>query len=130
MAGDVVDLFHPVIARGTWFRLSGPDGERHPRPHGRGGHFVVQNGCPVLAIGHRGERLIPWVDLVSKERRAALALLTGLVRGLTSRPSIGARTRGGRTVTALSISDGLERLGFMGEDPIMVLYREFGGELE
>lgn len=103
------------------------DGESHPGCHCRGDYFVVQNGRSLLAIGHRRERLIPLVDLVSEERREALGPLTGLVRGPTRCLWIRARTWEGRSVKVLPISDELERLGFMREDPLLILYRESGG---
>jgi len=101
------------------------DGERYVLRRHSGNHLVLADGRPVLAIENRGERLVPLVELDGARRAGALGLLRELVRGPGRRPAIRVRTWDGAPIGGTPAGEDLEGLGFMREDPWLILYRSY-----
>jgi len=103
-------------------------GARYALRHHSGNYLAIRGGRPVLAIETTAERLIPLAEMDVGERRDVLALLPALVRKTRRRTAIRVRGWGEGPIAETPVAEELERLGFMREDQLMILYRGFGGE--
>ena len=121
----LLHAFDPANLFGSIIPVLREDGEPYVLRHHPGNGVVVREGRPILAIDAYGTRLTPLVALPEEERIEALSCLRALVEGPWRRTSIRVRTWGGRPILETPAATDLERLGFMREDPFMILYRAF-----
>jgi len=103
-----------------------PSGERYIVRRLPGNHLVVRGGAPILAVEGHGARLIPLADVEGTERRAALGLLSQLVRYAGQRAAVRVETWDGDPVTETPAASDLATVGFIREDRTMILYRDYG----
>jgi ATP-dependent Lhr-like helicase len=122
----LVSAVDPAALWGEVFPIVRADGERHVVRRHAGNHLVLRAGRPILAIETTAERLTPLVALDADERAEALACLPSLVRGFGRPSALRIRTWDERPVGETPVATELERLGFMREDPLLILYRTFG----
>jgi len=118
----------PANVWGDVIPIERSDGERYTLRRHPGNYIVLDGGRPILAVENHGERLVPLDGLEAGRRREAVGLLAELVEGPTRRASIRVRSWDGRPVTATPVAEDLERIGFMREDPLLILYRKYEGD--
>jgi len=122
----LVGACDPANVWGDVISIERPDGTSYSLRHHAGNGLVMRDGRPVLAVENHGDRLVPLVDLDASTRREALRKLERLVSGTSARTVIRVRTWDGAPIVDTPVADELERMGFMREDRIMILYRSFG----
>lgn len=116
----------PAFVWGDVLPIFRPSGDAFPARHHPGNHWVIRDGRPILAIEGGGERLTPLVPLEGEERFEALSCLPAILDGPGGRPSFRVRTWDGIPIDRTPAAADLERIGFMREDAVMILYRDFG----
>ena len=121
----LLNVSDPANVFGDLFPILRPDGVRHIIRHHPGNYLVLENGHPLLAVENRGERLIPLSDLTPPQRAACFQTLAQLVEGRHRNSSIRAMTWDGSPIVNSLIEEELAAVGFIRENPGMILYRTY-----
>ncbi len=121
----LLNVNDPVHLYGRFFPVLQANGEAYTIRHHPKNYVVLENGHPILGVENNGERLVPLGPLSEHQRLSALALLGRLVEGRERAASIRVLSWDGSPVLGTSVEGDLLTLGFVREDPGMVLYRSY-----